>query len=518
MVGGSQIIDQLTNKSGSLLFELMGEIGIDWDNPDHCRVLTAAAGGARIWIKDETQARALIKYWPLVASTHAPGVEVLQVLVRAGNNWATTLSEAEKKLVIQRNRAFPRLPQAGPMVARVPRTGEAAVSYEDREWLDIQQVRKRAAIDQPGKYASENSPFNLARKIVEYLGDDDEEHHWNPNQWPLDFSDIAAGDGERSYLALVHADGNSLGQSWIDILEKAKGYGDNRELAGIYADYSNLIEQTSLHALASAVQEILLGNQGQKKFPLRPILCAGDDMTMVIRADLALRFTRDYLDSFEKESVKRLKELARRWPILGKVLPESIRAAAGIAFIKERFPFAQGYALCESLCSYVKKTSRDHSGLAFHRVTTSATQSYEELLRSELSSRTDMDGERRLLSFNPYFLNLIPPQSGCASVEQLLAAVEASTALPRGPLRESASEAVISKELADIRIQRLREVTIGRSGKEIWESFENIIRNMTGAQDEKSFIWQKRDSRWRTPLNDILELKALRRFEKVDNP
>jgi hypothetical protein len=512
MIGGSQLIDQLTGKEGSRLFELLGEIGINLKNPQECRVLTAAAGGARIWIRDEEKARQLARLWPLVAADHAPGVEVHQVLLHAGENWAKTLSNAEKQLVQQRNRAFPRLPQAGPMVARVPRTGEPAVKYvkyvrKDAEWLDNQQVAKRRASD------NNATAFNLAWRVVDHLKDASIE--WNANNWPFDFSEITQGEGERSYLALIHADGNSLGESWIGILDAAKTRENNEELACLYREYSAAIEQTSLHALSHALSEILkqpLPRSG--KFPVRPILCAGDDMTLVIRADLALEFARKYLQAFEDKSAELLSKVKQDHPGLGRKLPEEIRAAMGIAFVKERFPFSQGYQLCESLCKFVKDASREHSGLAFHRVTTSATESYSELRRTELCAQGNSNGTARVLTMNPYFLKEVPPDSGCARIDQLMEAIEAASALPRGPLREAASDAVISEDLANKRMERLREVTRRREGGEVaWKRYEDAVKELTGNAEDDRLIWQSRDGERVTPLNDILELKALQRFE-----
>ncbi len=114
MIGGSQIVDQLTGKEGSLLYRLLAEIGVDTDDAAACRVLTAAAGGARLWIADEAKARQLFRLWPFVAAHHAPGIEVVQVLLPVGANLAATLAAtlaaAETELARQRNRAFPRLP------------------------------------------------------------------------------------------------------------------------------------------------------------------------------------------------------------------------------------------------------------------------------------------------------------------------------------------------------------------------------------------------------------------------
>lgn len=506
MVGGSQIVDALTSKEGSLLFDLLAQIGLSPGDANSCRVLTAAAGGARLWIAEEGKARQLFRLWPLVAGRQAPGIEVVQVLIAAGENLAKSLSDAETERARQRNRTFPRLPLAGPLVARAPRTGEPAVERrrrrEGEEWCDAQQVAKQAALQN-----SQNA-FGLAHRVSALL-----DKPWDHEKWPFDFSEITNNAGERSYLALIHADGNSLGQTWMKIIAEAESSADNEGLFTIYERFSQAIEETSLYALAEGLRPILekAENYKCKRYPVRPILCAGDDVTLVLRADFALEFARDYLATFEEKSAELLARLEEEQPVLGKKLPKRIHAGMGIAFVKERFPFAQAYELCESLCACVKKASRDHSGLAFHRVTTSATDSYSNLRDSELSSRD----RKRVLTMNPYFM-VRPEKPHHPLIQDLIKAVESSAKLPRGPLRETAAEAVLSVELAEKRMERLREVTRRREGAS-WDGFEGAMRELLGTGPNAIPLWRETEDVHVTPLNDILEIKALSRFEKKED-
>lgn len=490
MIGGSQIVDSLTGKDGSHLFTLMEAVGINWQDSNSCRVLTAAAGGARLWIADEAKARRLFRFWPFVAAQSAPGVEVVQVLLPAGENLAETLSQAETELARQRNRAFPRLPQAGPLAARISRTGEPAVDFKSGEMMDAQQLAKQQAMQKP-----ENA-YGLAYEVSKRLG-----QPWDHKKWPFNFADITNSQGERSYLALIHADGNSLGETWIRLGNKLKQSADNHRLYEIYRSFSETIEETSFHALVEGLRNIL--SDQERIYPVRPILCAGDDVTLVIRADLAMQFAQSYLEAFEQKSEALLVQLKKDQPQFAQCLPDKIHAGMGIAFVKERFPFSQAYALCESLCKHVKNASRSTSGLAFHRVTTSATADYADLLTSELSSK---DKQRRL-TMNPYFLK--PPLEGrYPLIKDLTEAVKASAELPRGPLRETAAEAMISVELAERRFDRLADVS-GKRNKEAWETFSACLRAIVDGPS----IWCKEGAMHITPLNDILEIKALTRFE-----
>src|SRR5579884_3604366 len=120
--------------------------------------------------------------------------------------------------------------------------------------------------------------------------------------YPADFDDMGATPGEYSHIAIVHADGNGVGQR---------------------------------------IQEIC--NQHRKNdyyyLPFRPIVFGGDDVTFVCDGRLGLSLATMYLREFEKRTAAAK---------LGKD-GGSLTACAGIAIVKSHYPFARAYELADEL-------------------------------------------------------------------------------------------------------------------------------------------------------------------------
>ena len=83
--------------------------------------------------------------------------------------------------------------------------------------------------------------------------------------------------------------------------------------------------------------------------PARPLVLGGDDLSLLIRADLALPFAVAFMQKFEELSALKLRDMAmgRNW---GK-----LTSACGIAFVKSTFPFTEAHRLAEHLCREAKR-------------------------------------------------------------------------------------------------------------------------------------------------------------------
>ncbi len=92
------------------------------------------------------------------------------------------------------------------------------------------------------------------------------------------------------------------------------------------------------------------------KLPFRPLVFGGDDVTFVCNGQLGLSLAAMYLKAFEKET--------------SKIKLPDMHACAGIAIVKNHYPFARAYSLSEELCSSAKKEYRqddsDCSALDWH--------------------------------------------------------------------------------------------------------------------------------------------------------
>lgn len=204
----------------------------------------------------------------------------------------------------------------------------------------------------------------------------------------LDFDDFGRTEGESSYLAIVHADGNSMGKRFQKIGE---GKGDS-EYINALRSLSESVNQAGINALKEVtkilVKSIHTDEDGKKKvkgqfeikdnfLPFRPIVYGGDDVTFVCEGRLGLELAALYLQKLQEQPI-----------IDGEAKPEPLRACAGISIVKTHYPFARSYELSEALCReakrYVKqKNQGNFAALDWHIAASGLSGSLQEIRERE---------------------------------------------------------------------------------------------------------------------------------------
>ena len=476
IVGASELVDSLT-RSGGFLDEVIAALGIPDSRIEH---LVRAAGSARLLMQPE-DAQKLALVWPLACSLYAPGLEMTQAVLPKGASLSAALEEAEHQLRRRRSFPSPRLPIAGPLVRRVPRDGMAATGLTrtpdgTREFVSAEMNRKL-----------QSSPAKQVELLAGIIDPSDLEKL--RGKWPIDFEEISGP--ERDYLAVIHADGNGLGKVIMELLGKKTI--DYKALSEAIGNATRVSLRT---AFGPVIKEVLAGNA--EKVPFRLLVCAGDDVTVVLRADLAIDFTRSFLESFETETRNALSRHGHA---------DGLTACAGIAFTKRNYPFSDAYALAESLCKRAKvSVERRASALAFWRQTASSARSYDDVEKYELTV-----GDR-LLSMGAYFVgNTMDPASGVPALDSLLDIVDAIDPcnLPRGATRGLVSELTRSPASAMRAYERMQQV----QDQVKMETLENALEKITGSADGPLWATAVGGGRalWRTPFMDALELQAIGR-------
>ncbi len=482
MVGGSELIEGLPNDfAGDLLLQMGLTEDVDY------QVLSRAAGGARLLFKDEAAARRLVLLMPLAVSMYVPGVDVVQDLQEVTQSLAATMDVAEKRLQARRNILFPTYPVAGPLVDRAPRSGLPAAGRihrgDESEPADVSMLARAGAVRQNrnGLLQKVAGPEAANLKIQENL------------------EDLLAQEGE--YLAVLHADANGLGQVLMALLNELKTQ-DNERVRTIYTQFSRAIEQATVSALQEAVRPLVqraLTREGPDKasLPFRPLICAGDDVTLILRAPDALAVAETFLKQFKDCAAA---ELAR---VDAQALQGvSLTAAAGIAFVHRNFPFSQAYQLCESLCKYAKNvTGRKASALAFWRVTATVADDFEAILGRELTPTRDV-----CLTMMPYQVDDADDIPHLDNLKQLMQALK-DPQMPRGSVRELLSRIYESATAANQAWQRIAEVARSGRHREAFLRFETALQTLTANQPEP--LWRQQPDRRATPLHDAVELLAV---------
>lgn len=476
MVGGSELINRLC---GDFLNQTLGSLQKDVKS---YVIIAQAAGWARIRFDSLDDATKFSSIWPLLVNRFAPGIQVIQsVAPIADDNLPNAIEQGAKLLLAERNKVRSILPEIGPLVERAPRTGLAAV--EKNEFLDGQSARKLKFKDST----------TLIQKIT---GEDAVK-----SLWPEEIDKIAGN--ESSYVAIIHADGNDLGKCLIKIGHYVKDHAG--KAADIYAGFSRAIEEATTSAAQKACKEMLLKDFADHKrefVAARPIVLGGDDLTIIVRANLAFDFAAIFLEEFELSSTRALQKHLGN---VSKNLPDKLTACAGMAFVKKTFPFAQGYELAESLCSHTKKIAKQTrttendpvpSSFAFHRVTTSMTESYETVIDNELTARHG--AQSVILCQGPYGIgkhaDLLP------TYENLKKLVTALDLIPSGSVRSLLSTIHADLTRSQTDFNRVLQVADEKCGTE----FKKALLALTGNDVEP--LWS---SGRKTPLKDAYEMREL---------
>jgi len=161
--------------------------------------------------------------------------------------------------------------------------------------------------------------------------------------FPMNFENLSK-DKEKAYIAVVHIDGNNLGSAFID----SGQLHDTQEL-------SMKVREIGTESLRQTITDGILEKElymENKALPIRPIITGGDDITFVCEGSLGVPLAKLFLEKFHQ--LGKEKEL----------LDGNVHACAGVAIVKQKYPFYKAYHLSEELIGEAKRASRgkDNNG------------------------------------------------------------------------------------------------------------------------------------------------------------
>lgn len=435
MVGASELVASLCRSDEQdLLQKVLDATGFKPSG------ISRRAGGVFMLHYDGSQKEAFKRFralWRLAVQLAVPGVEITESC-GVGNTFQDARDNArENQSGLRENSPAHLLPMAGPLAQRAQRTGGAAVPAEreekgadqDEELDTITKAKRQMELrlrkgEIPGNGVAgrfEPNPNDFPKP----------ENGW---QWPVELEEEKPGEDEASgkdpsdkrykfpfkggkrWVGVVHADISGLGQLFRKVDERLKGSGDDpNKLAAECSRRSKAVEKAVEDAARWATGQVLAGpaiEEGKGKgkvpglMPARPIVLGGDDVTIIVRADLAIPFARAFLEKLEKAP-----------PIEGHMLT----ACAGIAFLKANQPFYMAHRLAEDLCKYAKAKVKENlepgadvpSAIAFHRITTSMIDEYDDIVKNGLTTPRGY-----VLTRQPYLVGDFP-KPGLAKLADL---------------------------------------------------------------------------------------------------
>jgi hypothetical protein len=255
----------------------------------------------------------------------------------------------------------------------------------------------------------------------------------NPDQMDREY-------GALEWLAVVHADGNGLGQIFLEFDQHVqRAFGPFSDTATANTCYVQNLRQFSvaLEEAAEAAFKAALGvlpgvekrtrKRKAQLLPIVPLVLGGDDLTAVCDGESALAFTRKYLQAFEDETSHREVIAAITRKAIG--CPR-LSSCAGVAIIKPHFPFSSAYYLADELIlsakNVKKQVKHQHEGqeipypcsaLDFH-ILFDSTFTELDAIRDRLTLGDSAQGKTRLTA-KPY---VVTAQDKLAENKELVAA------------------------------------------------------------------------------------------------
>jgi hypothetical protein len=428
IIGASEIIEQIcTSKFAEALGLSENEL-----QKDHNAYLNAA--GKIIYLfENKIACQDFVYSFSKKIAEFAPGISFQNAIVEVENTPKSgDFENLEKKLQEQRLRVGDNLEMGLMINERARRTGKPGIMFNDNEVLDASQWFKQEL----------SVKTSLLKK---FTGKDSTQLK---DRFPSDFKEIVKNESKQ-WIGIIHIDGNNIGK----VIKKLSELSIKEHYREIIKNFSDILGKCTLEASQMAFNKIFASFTEQvDKIPVRPVIIGGDDITIVIRGDLALDFTKEYLHYFEENSRKYLKDFIEKYEL--NYLKNGLSSCAGIAYIKSKYPFHYGVKLANDLCEYSKKESKAYdpenvpSCLSFHKVQSSFTNDYEDIVKNELL------GGNVYFNYGPYYLSDIPGKPTISELVYRVNQIEKADA-PKSGLRKWLSELHNNEESANMLMERI---------------------------------------------------------------
>lgn len=340
-------------------------------------------------------------------------------------------------------------------------------------------------------------------------------------QWSDDLEEIACGLGK---VAFIHIDGNDLGKRFRQELVKVSkqeekenkeaqdgGKEINQEkrdkntirVINKMSTLSKTVKDTTASAFKKGLTECLkyAHFSDRKLVPARPLVLGGDDVTIVIRPDLALYFIDAFVKEFERYSNQAFIEQNKNNPNANR--QDKLTVGVGMVVCPTGYPFLKAFDLSEELV----KNSKELTALMKNRpssmdyvVITNDTENDLDSIRAHLF--TSEDGLS--LTAKPMLLK------GDNLAKFVKDSISVSEKLPRSAVRSALNECKKGKEAADKCYSKLKDNVErglgGRANQKLMgtEEFLRLFPEANGF-----FYKDKDDKTYKTKLGDYVELNHL---------
>lgn len=431
IIGASKIIEDMDSKDFQTEYNLK-------EKPEK---LLQAAGNIRLRFSNKEDLEKVVKNFSKDIMLRAYGITISQAVVEYQDDYKRSSKELEKKLKIQRNKVSIPLDFHFNILKQNQRTALPLVS-NDKDKATEQKIERFQLFADKQKKENRNTIFDI-ENLSNY----------------------------KNKIAIIHADGNGLGNIVKELNETE------------IVKFSKDLDEATRKAYK-------LASEGIEK--IREVILGGDDLTVIVDANEALKFTKKFLEEFEKNSKKIYKDF-------------DLTACAGITFCNEKYPFHYAVKLSEDLCSHAKKDSKDFakeknlslapSSIMFHNIQSSNVESFSKFIDDELT----INGVR--CDFGAYYLNEYENKPTIENLEKVIEDFKKENS-PKGRLREWLSDLEFDRTYANNQLNRIKEM----SKKNKWET-KNLSKLHKELKIDKLIV--QKDNKQKTPIYDILQILSV---------
>lgn len=516
IVGASELVEEICT---SKFAQILGHKGYYPELKkllvDDLNCILHAAGNIKYIFEKDSDCKKVVRALPKAISELAPGITVSQAVVvfddvqwnenlptyieKDGKNvfqsFGNAVDELESRLRTQRNKPM-RSATLGLMAVERSRQTGLPIIYknEQEERLDAGTFAKlqyewetKDGRNGSRQTAKRKTTRNLCVKAFN-------DPHISNNQIAFDTEKMTS---DNDWIAIIHADGNGLGQ----VVQRV---GKDRSM---FKEFSEKLDNATTISAQKAFGRIkdTYSLKEDGFIPIRPIVLGGDDFTFLCRADLALDYVTAFIDEFELNTREHLGDILKNFNVFENETDKRLTACAGIAYIKSSFPFYYGYNLAETLCSRAKKDAKDKqeikegkelpkSCLMFHKVQDSFTEEWEAIAKRELTPQQNISFE-----FGPYYIS--DANGDKWTVEALkrnVAMLESKNTdgnAVKSHLRQWMSLLHDNPQMANQKLQRLKSMTSNTD-------LLNLIKNVT-------FEYKTDDKNQKSSVYDILTIHTI---------
>ena len=325
------------------------------------------------------------------------------------------------------------------------------------------------------------------------------------NALPVEFADLATGS-EDSYIAFVKADGDGMGRllmqlNW-DRLRPGSGADGCRE-------FSEAVERCLDNATKTAVDEVTKGWEYSKhnRFPVAPLVRAGEDYWIVCRRDLAFPLAIALGSAYAALASKGIIEEARSGVV--ELKDERLTLSFGILFAKQGFPFEAQLHMAEALVKSAKRfrsqqqlePGKRAGCLDYYWLESSAR---EDVIDNRDSTLRICDGARQFQLYTTPW-TLLETQDFCNAAEELRTAK-----FPSRKLKQLEIILRLGADFSDLAFEQWRRMLQPSE----WKSFVSALKHLPdrfgiakAMEQSEHFVRMggAGDSYW-TPLLDLMKV------------